>query len=272
MLADMRRILGQSRAVDTLAGALRSGRLHHGWIFSGPKGVGKYTTALEFARILLDPAAETDEQSQSSRLVDAGTHPDLHLVYKELALHSDNPRVRLLKLLTIPIDVLRERDGMNRREALVQGGKTRFRPVVLTALTTALGMVPLAIGLNFNFFGLYTSLTPELYWGGQQAAWWGPMAVAIIAGILFATFLTLILVPVMYSLVDDFTEIFRKHYGHLEDDDTLSTPDPVDEPDMEAPVSGPRHEPSPIVEEPEAVGARRHMVRPHVFDPLTGTS
>ncbi len=110
------------------------------------------------------------------------------------------------------IDILRERDGMNRREALVQGGKTRFRPVVLTATTTALGLVPLSIGMNFDFFGLYRSLDPELYWGGEQAAWWGPMAVAIIAGILFATFLTLVLVPVMYSLVDDFTAFFKKHF------------------------------------------------------------
>ncbi len=115
------------------------------------------------------------------------------------------------------IDILRERDGYDRREALVQGGKTRFRPVILTAATTALGMVPLAIGLNFDFFGLYGSLNPELYWGGQQAAWWGPMAIAIIAGILFATFLTLILVPVMYSLVDDVASFFKRHYGPLEE-------------------------------------------------------
>ncbi len=110
------------------------------------------------------------------------------------------------------IDILRERDAMNRREALVLGGKTRLRPVVLTATTTALGLVPLAIGLNFDFFGLYGSLNPDLYWGGEQAAWWGPMAVAIIAGILFATFLTLVLVPVMYSLVDDATEFFKRHF------------------------------------------------------------
>ncbi|MEQ8328853.1 MAG: efflux RND transporter permease subunit [Longimicrobiales bacterium] len=115
------------------------------------------------------------------------------------------------------IDILRERDGMNRREALVQGGKTRFRPVVLTATTTALGLVPLSIGMNFDFFGLYGSLNPELYWGGEQAAWWGPMAVAIIAGILFATFLTLVLVPVLYSLVDDFTRFFRAHFVHDDD-------------------------------------------------------
>jgi len=110
------------------------------------------------------------------------------------------------------IDVLRERDGMSRREALVKGGMTRFRPVVLTALTTALGMLPLAVGLNFDFFGLFRSLNPDLYWGGEQAAWWGPMAVAIIAGILFATFLTLVLVPVMYSLVDDVAAFFKRYF------------------------------------------------------------
>jgi multidrug efflux pump len=110
------------------------------------------------------------------------------------------------------IDILRERDGLSRREALVKGGMTRLRPVVLTALTTALGMFPLAVGLNFDFFGLFGSLSPDLYWGGEQAAWWGPMAVAIIAGILFATFLTLVLVPVMYSLVDDVADFFKRHF------------------------------------------------------------
>ncbi|TVP42098.1 MAG: efflux RND transporter permease subunit, partial [Gemmatimonadales bacterium] len=110
------------------------------------------------------------------------------------------------------IDILRERDGMNRREALVQGGMTRLRPVLLTAITTALGLVPLAIGLNFDFFGLYTALAPDLYWGGEQAAWWSPMAVAVIVGIIFATFLTLIVVPVMYSLVDDATALFQRHF------------------------------------------------------------
>ncbi len=110
------------------------------------------------------------------------------------------------------IDILRERDQMNRREALVQGGITRFRPVILTAITTALGLVPLAIGLNFNFFGLYASLTPELYWGGEQAAWWRNMAIAVIAGILFATFLTLLVVPVMYSLVEDVAQFLRRNF------------------------------------------------------------
>ena len=142
------------------------------------------------------------------------------------------------------IDILRDRDRMNRREALVQGGKTRLRPVVLTALTTALGMVPLAIGLNFDFFGLYSSLAPELYWGGMQAAWWGPMAVAIIAGILFATFLTLILVPVLYSLVDDVTEFFRRHYTHSEGGKVASNLAGTQRPQLDAVASG---EPLPEV-------------------------
>jgi len=110
------------------------------------------------------------------------------------------------------IDILRERDGMDRHEALVQGGKTRFRPVLLTAITTALGLVPLAIGLNFDFFGFYGSLTPELYWGGEQAAWWGPMAIVVIVGILFATLLTLLLVPAMYSLLDDASDFVRRYF------------------------------------------------------------
>jgi multidrug efflux pump subunit AcrB len=110
------------------------------------------------------------------------------------------------------IDILRDRDGMDRREALVQGGKTRFRPVILTALTTALGLVPLAGGLNLDFFGLFRELNADFYWGGDQASWWGPMAIAVIVGIIFATFLTLVLVPVMYSLVDDVTAFFRRAF------------------------------------------------------------
>jgi multidrug efflux pump subunit AcrB len=110
------------------------------------------------------------------------------------------------------VDTLRTRDGLRRREALVRGGITRFRPVVLTAITTVLGLVPLAIGLNFDFIGLYTRLSPNFYWGGEQASWWGPMAIAVIAGLTFATFLTLVLVPVMYSLLDDLEQAIRRRF------------------------------------------------------------
>jgi multidrug efflux pump len=152
------------------------------------------------------------------------------------------------------IDVLREREGMNRREALVQGGKTRLRPVVLTAITTALGLVPLAIGLNFDFFGLYGALSPELYWGGIQAKWWGPMAVAVIVGILFATFLTLVLVPVLYSMSDDLADWFRSHYT-WQDEDAATDARVRDERDAE-----PDAAPEPAGErEPEGVPALTRM-------------
>ncbi|MBO6522712.1 MAG: efflux RND transporter permease subunit [Balneolaceae bacterium] len=107
------------------------------------------------------------------------------------------------------VDILRERDGMDLRSALIQGGKVRFRPVVLTATTTALGLVPLAIGFNFDFIVLvatplefFSNLGSYIYMGGEQAAWWGPMAIAVIVGLLFATALTLILVPVLYSIIE----------------------------------------------------------------------
>lgn len=107
------------------------------------------------------------------------------------------------------VDILRERDGLNLRDALVQAGKVRFRPVILTAITTTLGLVPLAVGFNFDFIVLvsdplefFTNLGSYIYMGGEQAAWWGPMAIAVIVGLLFATALTLILVPVLYSLIE----------------------------------------------------------------------
>jgi multidrug efflux pump len=115
------------------------------------------------------------------------------------------------------IDLLRER-GLSRREAIVQAGRTRFRPVILTAVTTVLGLVPLAIGFNIDFAGLFTSLAPNIYWGGVQAAWWGPMAIAVIAGLTFATALTLGMVPVMYSLLDDVGDFFARHYRQSDDE------------------------------------------------------
>jgi multidrug efflux pump len=110
------------------------------------------------------------------------------------------------------IHVLRDRDGLSQHESLVMGGVTRFRPVTLTAVTTVMGLIPLAIGLNIDFNRFYRTLNPNIFWGGAQAAWWGPMAIAVIAGLTFATFLTLILLPVMHSLLDDMVNFLRRHF------------------------------------------------------------
>lgn len=87
------------------------------------------------------------------------------------------------------------------RRCIMEAGKTRLRPVLLTAFTTVLGLIPLAIGLNFDFVGLVQSFDPDIYMGGDNAAMWGALSWTVVYGLTFATFLTLVIVPVMYWLV-----------------------------------------------------------------------
>lgn len=100
----------------------------------------------------------------------------------------------------LDISSMNDLDSSIIKEAIIQGGATRLRPVLLTAITTILGLIPLAIGFNFNFFTLISELDPKIFIGGDNSAMWGPMAWTIIYGLVFATFLTLVVVPVMYWL------------------------------------------------------------------------
>lgn len=97
--------------------------------------------------------------------------------------------------------------GMDRGEALLRAGMVRFRPVMLTAITTILGLMPMATGISFDFKSLSWSI------GGESAQWWGPMAVAVVFGLAVATLLTLIVVPVLCSISKSLPDVAHGLYG-----------------------------------------------------------
>jgi multidrug efflux pump subunit AcrB len=139
--------------------------------------------------------------------------------------------------------------GMKKQAAIIEGGATRLRPVLLTALTTILGLVPLTFGINVDFVGLLTDFAPNFEFGSENTQFWGPMGTAIISGLTFATFLTLVIVPVMYSTFDSVSLRVTQAFGGSADDasivsETVATesllddgvpgdgaPAPTDEPD-----------------------------------------
>jgi multidrug efflux pump subunit AcrB len=112
--------------------------------------------------------------------------------YIELLKRKKRKELGMEEDAFLPVDVA--------TECIVEGGKTRLRPVLLTAITTILGLIPMAVGMNFDFEGLFTSYNPNMYFGGDMAAMWSPISWTVIFGLTFSTFLTLIIVPVMYRM------------------------------------------------------------------------
>jgi multidrug efflux pump subunit AcrB len=109
-----------------------------------------------------------------------------------------------------PKDDLPEKESI---ECVVEAGKTRLRPVLLTAITTVLGLIPLAVGLNIDFIGLFENFNPDIYFGGDNALFWGPMSWTVIFGLSFATILTLVVVPSMYHVLYLARYRFKKRFA-----------------------------------------------------------
>jgi len=124
------------------------------------------------------------------------------------------------------IQKLRAR-GMEKIEAIIKGGRTRLRPVLLTAITTILGLIPLTVGLNIDFIGLFKGdVSNFIEIGAESSQWWSGMGVVVIFGLMFATALTLVIVPVLYYILADlFTSPRQK--SEIETDMELDKIDPI---------------------------------------------
>ncbi|MEO6723501.1 MAG: efflux RND transporter permease subunit [Ferruginibacter sp.] len=109
-------------------------------------------------------------------------------------------------------DELRAR-GMKTREAAIKAGKTRIIPVLLTALAAILAFIPIAVGFNIDFVSLFSDLSPHIFFGGDNVAFWKPLSWTIIFGLAFAFFMTLIIVPAMYLIAERLKRPMRNMFG-----------------------------------------------------------
>lgn len=109
-------------------------------------------------------------------------------------------------------DELRAR-GMKTREAVIQAGKTRIIPVMLTAIAAILALIPLAVGFNIDFVAMFSELNPHIFFGGDNASFWKPLSWTIIFGLTFAFFMTLVIVPAMYLIAERLKRPMRRQFG-----------------------------------------------------------
>ena len=117
------------------------------------------------------------------------------------------------KMIEREVDSIFDLEKDEVKEGIIKGGATRLRPVLLTAITTILGLIPLAVGFNFNFFSFVRTLDGQFFLGGDNTVMWGPMAWTVIYGLVFATFLTLVVVPAMYWLAYRFKLALKGWFG-----------------------------------------------------------
>ena len=103
--------------------------------------------------------------------------------------------------------------GMKTRDAIIEAGKTRIIPVMLTAMAAILALIPLATGFNINFITLFSELNPHIYFGGDNTVFWKPLSWTIIFGLAFAFFMTLIILPGMYLIAERLRRPMRSMYG-----------------------------------------------------------
>ena len=103
-------------------------------------------------------------------------------------------------ILLVEFTELLRSQGVPLYQAIIEAAKTRMTPVLLTTMAATIGLIPLAVGFNVDFVTLFTEFDPQIYFGGDNVAFWGPLSWTMIFGLIFGTFLTLVLVPVLYLL------------------------------------------------------------------------